>query len=82
MERNLLHTGRLYCQSSESTPARNHAEFSEALSQMQPGQHKIVIFAMLTNLVVNAGNTAPSNNLEARLHVIEAYLKKLVRTIT
>ncbi len=35
VERNILHTGRLYSQSSESVPSRNLNEFTSALAQTQ-----------------------------------------------
>jgi hypothetical protein len=82
VERNLLHTGRLYCLQSESVPARNLVEFSEALSQLQLGKYKIIVFAMFTNIVINAGNFVSTNNHAARLTAIEACLKKLIKTIT
>jgi len=80
VERNILHTGRLYCEQAESAPARNQNEYQAALRQIQPNKHKLVVFAMLTNLVVAAGNSASS--LPARLTSIEAYLKLLIRNIT
>ncbi len=82
VERNLFHTGRLYCLQSESVPARNVAEFSEALKQIQLHRHKIVVFAMLANIVVNANSSSPSTELHSCLTAIEACLKKLVQTVT
>jgi hypothetical protein len=82
VERNLLHTGRLYCQQSESVLARNISELNEALKNLPQNKYKIIIFAMLTNIVITAGNTAPANTAEARLLVIEACLKDLIRTLT
>ncbi len=57
VERNILHTGRLYCQLAESVPARNIAELSNAVNQIQPNKHKVVVLAMLTNIIINAGNS-------------------------
>jgi hypothetical protein len=82
VERNLLHSGRLYSLQSESVPSRNQNELVAALPQLKPGQHKIVIFAMFTNLIVTAGNSASANNQEARLTAIEACLKRIIKTIT
>jgi len=56
IERNILHTGRLYCQLAESVPTRNLGELGQAVGKIQPGRHKVVVFAMLTNIIVNAGN--------------------------
>jgi hypothetical protein len=82
VERNILHTGRLYCEEAESVPARNQNEFNSALKRIQPNKHKLVVFAMLTNFVVSAGNSAPSADLPTRLTAIESYLKVLVGEIT
>jgi hypothetical protein len=82
VERNILHTGRLYSQTSDSVSARNLNEFSQALAQFQPGKYRIVIFSMFTNIVINAGNSVASNNTMARLSAVEACLKSLVRLIT
>jgi hypothetical protein len=82
VERNLIHTGRLYCLQSESLPARNLAEFHQVLSQLQPNKYKIVIFAMLTNIIISAGNSVSVNQTAARLLTIEACVKKLIRSIT
>jgi hypothetical protein len=82
VERNILHTGRLYCDEAESVPARNQNELHAALRLIQPNKHKLVVFAMLTNLVISAGNLAPSTDLRSRLTAIESYLKVLIREIT
>jgi hypothetical protein len=60
IERNILHTGRLYCELAESVPARNLEELSRAVDQIQPNRHKVVVFAMLTNLVISTGNAIPT----------------------
>ncbi len=82
VERNMLHTGRAYSQSSASVPARNLAEFNQALLQLQPGQYRIVVFAMFTNIVISAGNSVHSTDLTTRLSAVEACLKSLIQTIT
>jgi hypothetical protein len=82
IERNILHTGRLYCQMAESVPARNLQELSQAVGQIQPSKHKVVVFAMLTNLIVNAGNAVAALDVSPRLIAIEACLKTLFRDIT
>jgi hypothetical protein len=81
VERNLLHTGRLYCQHAESVAARNLQEFTHTLSQLQPDRHKIVVLAMFTNIVVEAGSINV-RDVASRLSAIEACLKALVRDIT
>ncbi len=82
IERNMLHTGRLYCQLAESVPARNLAELSRAVGQIQPSKHKVVVFAMLTNLVINAGNAISTLDLNPRLVAVEAFLKTLFKDIS
>ncbi len=82
IERNLLHTGRLYCEHAESVAARNIVEFNNALSQIQADKYKVVVFAMMTNLVVSAGDSVPSLSLAPRLTAVETCLKSVIRTIT
>jgi hypothetical protein len=82
VERNILHTGRLYSLSSESIPARNLNEFTQAIGQLQPGKYKIVIFSMLTNIAINAGNSVSVNSVASRLSAIEACIKSLFKIIT
>jgi hypothetical protein len=82
IERNLLHTGRLYCELAESVPARNLAELGAAISHIDPSKHKVVIFAMLTNIVVSAGNAVSTLDLSVRLTAVEACLKSLFRDMT
>ena len=82
VERNLLHTGRLYCEQAESAPARNHREYQAALKLIQPNKHKLVVFAMLTNLVIDTGNYTPAPNLPSRLLPIDSFLKSLIKEIT
>ncbi len=82
IERNILHTGRLYCQLAESVPARNLQELSNAVSQIQPNKHKVVVFAMLTNLIVSAGNSISTIDPSPRLIAVESCLKALFKDIT
>jgi len=82
VERNILHTGRLYCEQAESVPARNQGEYQKALKSIQPNQHKLVVFAMLTNLVVNAGNASSSTALSSRLTSIESFLSSFIKDLT
>jgi hypothetical protein len=77
VERNILHTGRLYCQLADSIPARNITELSNTVNQIQHSKHKVVVFAMLTNLIVSAGNSVATLDPSARLMAVEACLKNL-----
>ena len=81
VERNLLHTGRLYCQLAVSVPARNLSELGKAVGLIQPSKHKVVVFAMVTNILVNAGNALSTLDPSAHLIAIEACLKSLFRDI-
>jgi len=81
VERNLLHTGRLYCQYAESVPARNLSELGTAVSLIQPSKHRAVVFAMMTNIVINAGSSISTLDPSARLIAVEACLKSLFRDI-
>jgi hypothetical protein len=82
VERNLLHTGRLYCQLAESVPARNISELSTAVVQIQPSKHKVVVLAMLTNIIITAGNAVATLDPAPRLIAVEACLKSLFKDLT
>jgi hypothetical protein len=82
VERNILHTGRLYCQLAESLPTRNFTELSTAVNHIQPTKHKVVVFAMLTNLIISAGNSVATLDNSARLIAVEASLKNLFADLT
>jgi hypothetical protein len=77
VERNILHTGRLYCQLAESLPTRNLTELSTAVNHIQPTKHKVVVFAMLTNIIISAGNSVATLDNSAHLIAVEASLKNL-----
>jgi hypothetical protein len=81
VERNLLHAGRLYSELADSVPARNLDELATALRALQPNKYKVVIFAMLTNIVITAGNSSPKPDLDSRLLSIEACLKPLIKDL-
>jgi hypothetical protein len=81
VERNLLHTGRLYCEYAESVPARNLSELGKAVGLIQPSKHKAVVFAMMTNIVIHAGSSIATLDPSTRLIAIEACLKSLFRDI-
>ncbi len=82
VEQNILHMGRLYCQLAESIPARNISELSNAVNQIQPNRHKVVVLAMLTNIVINAGNSIATLDPSARVIAVEACLKSLFTDLT
>jgi hypothetical protein len=81
VERNILHTGRLYSQLCASVPARNLNEFSMALNSFKAEKYTMVVLAMLTNIVIAAGSLK-TKDVPARLLSIEACLKTLFLTIT
>jgi len=63
VERYLHHTGRLYCEQGDSVPARNLAEFNRAIHQIPADKYKMVVLAMLTNILVDAGNSVPATSV-------------------
>jgi len=81
VQRNLLSAGRLYSDLCENGLARNISEFAEAVKLIQRDKYKLVIFAMLTNIMVDAGNTSASPSLDARLATIKPYLEALIKDI-
>jgi len=81
VERNLLRSGRLYSQQCDSVLARNLNELAVALTGLQPNTYQMVIFAMLSNIVISAGNSAQSPDLQARLDAIDSCLKSLFKDL-
>jgi len=79
VRQNLAHAGRLYFQLSEVGLSRNLKEFREAAKMIDPDHYKIVIFAMMTNIVIAAGNTAL--DYDSRLSAIDDCLEPLIREI-
>jgi len=67
---------------AESVPARNITELSNAVNQIQPAKHKVVVLAMLTNIIVNSGNAIATLDPSARLITVEACLKGLFTDLT
>jgi len=55
VRRYLFRPGKHYAQCSDFGVARNNTELAEALKLIVTDKYRIVIFAMLTNLVVDAG---------------------------
>jgi hypothetical protein len=81
VERNIPHAGLFYRQYTETIAARNITEFNNALGRVKPDKYKSVVFAMFTNIVVNAGGTL-AQDLTSRLTSVEACLRTVIRTIT
>lgn len=81
VERNVLHSGRLYSELCDSVPARNSNEFSMAIRSVKADKYSVVILAMLTNIIITAG-TLRTTDTTVRLKSIEACLKELFRSIT
>jgi hypothetical protein len=80
VQRHLLHSGKYYFQQSDCEVSRNVHEFTSALQTLPQEKYKLVVFAMLTNIVIDAGQSAPGN-LFTRLGNIENCVKALVKTI-
>ncbi len=75
IRRNIARSGRYYSQSAEIGSARNLTEFAEAVKMIEPEKFKIVIFAMITNIAIDAGN--PCLDAQARLQAISDCLGPL-----
>jgi hypothetical protein len=79
VRRNLARSGRHYSQSADIGSARNLSEFAEAVKLIQPDKYRIVVFAMLTNIVVDAGS--PVLDPSARVQAISDSLGPLFQDI-
>jgi hypothetical protein len=79
VRRYLFRSGLHYAQSGEIGVARNQSEFNEALKLIQPDKYRIVVFAMLTNLVIDAGESGHDHS--TRLSAIDEYLGGLLQTL-
>jgi hypothetical protein len=79
VRRNLTRAGRSYSQSAVFRSARSLTEFSEAVKVIETDTYKIVIFAMLTNIVVDAGSSAKDHL--ARIQAITDCLEPLFKDL-
>jgi hypothetical protein len=79
VRRHLFRAGRHYAQSSDYLVARNTVELEEALKKIKPDQYRVVVFAMLTNLVVEAGSAG--TDTDSRMVAISEYLGSLLQEL-
>jgi hypothetical protein len=79
IRRNLSRAGKLYAQTTDCGLARNLAEFTAVCQQLEPGKYKAVIFAMMTNILVSAGDTGYDH--PTRMTAISECLGPLIRNI-
>jgi len=80
VQRHLVHSGKYYYQQSDCEVARNLEEFTTGVQSITKDKYKFVIFAMLTNSVINAGNSS-QGPLAIWLNAIKACLKSLIKQI-
>lgn len=79
VRRKLWRAGLLYTQSSECVVAHDITEFTEAVKLLEPNKHKIVIFAMMTNIIVSAGSNGTDH--VSRIKAIDDCLDSLFKDI-
>jgi hypothetical protein len=79
VRRHLFRTGRSYAQAADCAQARNLDEFAEACQKISPDNYKLVVFAMLTNIVVTAGSSGHDH--DSRMLAIDECLDTLISDI-
>jgi hypothetical protein len=70
---------RAYSQPCDFGLDRTQKEFKDSLKLLEPDKYRNVIFAMMTNFIVSAGDLAPSP--ATRLPAIETCIRSLVTKI-
>ncbi len=79
IRRYLYRSGGAYSQACHCGLARNLTEFGDTLSLLESDGYKIVIFAMMTNIVIDAGSSG--NDLHSRLELIGECVSPLLENL-
>jgi hypothetical protein len=79
IRRYLYHSGGAYTQTCDCGMARNMTEFGENLKMVESKNYRIVIFAMLTNIVIDAGSVGHDHS--TRMDAIEECVSPLLENL-
>jgi hypothetical protein len=79
IRRYLYRAGGAYSQTCDCGMARNLTEFGSALKMVESKNYRIVVFAMMTNILIDAGSAG--NDHSTRLDAIEECLSPLMENL-
>jgi hypothetical protein len=79
IRRYLYRAGGAYSQTCDCGMARSLTEFGSALKMVDSTNYRIMVFAMLTNIVIDAGSSG--NDHFTRMNAIEECLSPLLENL-
>ena len=79
IRRYLYRSGGAYSQACDCGLARNLTEFGDTLKLIESDKYRIVIFAMMTNIVIDAGSAGHDHS--SRYDAIEECLSPLLENL-
>ncbi len=79
IRRYLYLAGGAYSQTCACGVARNLAEFESSLKMIDASKYRLVIFAMMTNIVIDAGSAG--HDLSSRLELIGECISPLIENL-
>jgi len=79
VRRYLGRCGGAYTQACDCGLARNMSEFGSSLRMVEANNYRIVIFAMMTNVVIDAGSEGQDHH--SRIHAVDECLSPLVENL-
>jgi hypothetical protein len=79
VRRYLGRCGGAYTQACDCGLARNLSEFGSSLRMVEATHYRIVIFAMMTNIIIDAGNEGQDHH--SRIHAVDECLSPLIENL-
>jgi hypothetical protein len=79
IRRYLYRSGGAYAQTCDCGMARSMSEFGSSLKMVEATNYRIIVFAMMTNIVIDAGSTG--NDHATRIDAIEECLSPLLENL-
>jgi hypothetical protein len=79
IRRYLYRSGGAYSQTCDCGMARSMTEFGTNLRMVEAPNYRIIIFAMLTNIVIDAGSTGHDHS--SRMDAIEECVSPLLENL-
>jgi hypothetical protein len=79
VRRYLGRCGGAYTQACDCGLARNMSEFGNHLKMVDATNYRIVIFAMMTNILIDAGSEG--NDHHSRIHAMDECLSPLIENL-
>jgi hypothetical protein len=79
IRRYLYRAGGAYSQTCDCWMARNMTEFGTAIKMVESTNYRIVVFAMLTNIVIDTGSSGHDHS--TRMDAIEECISPLLKNL-